>query len=86
MKLAKNLVMTLADTPANVTAVKAVANLGTLGAGASATSACDGSFAGSEIVRDTNLRLAPAGAYAWRAEFTFDGQQYVIPNLPPIGP
>jgi hypothetical protein len=84
--LAENVVMTMTGTPTNVTAVKNVTALGDIAAGATATSACGGTYATSDIVRDIQLNIPPSGDYTWRADFDFDGTHYTIPNLPPLAP
>jgi hypothetical protein len=82
--LAENVVMTLTNTPANVTPVKSVANLGNLAGGDDKSSACGGFQGNSEIVWNVNLRAQATGGWKWKGEFDFDGVHYVIPNLPGV--
>jgi hypothetical protein len=81
---AENVVMTLAGTPSNVVGVKTVANLGDMDAGEVETSDCDGTLAGSEIVRNTLLSVPPSGSYSWTAEFDFNSVHYTVTNLPAL--
>lgn len=80
----ENLVVTLTNTPSNLTVVSGSASLGNLAAGASAATACNTSAKTADIVVRADSRIAPSGDWAWKAEFEYNGQHYIIPNLPPL--
>jgi hypothetical protein len=91
--LAENVVMTLTSVPTNRTIVSGVTNAplplplpGDLAGGASFTSACDALAKTAEIKTNVNTRVVPTGAWSWKAEFDFNGQHFIINNLPPVGP
>lgn len=83
---AQNTLITLTGTPSNLNVVSGQSNLGDLAGGASKTSACDSQAQTADIVVKLDRRLSPSGNWAWKAEFDFNGQHYVIPNLPPLAP
>ncbi|MCP4366828.1 MAG: hypothetical protein GY797_01755 [Deltaproteobacteria bacterium] len=84
--VAENLVVTLTSVPTNRTIDSGVSVLGTMGPGDIGTTWCDASIPDADIESTVNLRLPENGVWAWQAEFDFNGQHYIIPNLPALAP
>lgn len=83
---AGNVVATLTSVPTNRSIVSGVSNLGTIPPGGQASTACDPVAKTADIVVDLYRTVTPAGDWRWQGEFEMEGQHYVIPNLPPLGP
>ncbi|MBI5742034.1 MAG: hypothetical protein HZA16_15120 [Nitrospirae bacterium] len=83
---AENLVMTLMQTPTNLSILKSVVNIGSLGAGDSETSDCDPVAKTAEVELKFDRRVVPTGSWLWKAEFDFNGKHYVVNNIPPLAP
>ncbi|MDY6843869.1 MAG: PKD domain-containing protein, partial [Thermodesulfobacteriota bacterium] len=83
---AENVVMTLTQTPTNLTILQDTAVLGTMGPGDEVSTACDPGAMTADIEVMLDRRIPPAGDWRWKAEFDVDGQHFILNNLPPIGP
>lgn len=83
---AQNLVMTLMQTPTNLTILKGVANLGNLASGVDVSTSCNPTTKVADIELKFDRRIVPSGNWLWKAEFDFDGSHYVINNIPPFSP
>jgi hypothetical protein len=83
---AENLVMELKNTPSNMTILKSTSDLGDLGAGAEAFTACDPTAKVADIELRTNRLIKPTGGWIWRATFQFNGQSYTVDGIPPLAP
>ncbi len=83
---AENVVMTLVDSPTNVTILGDTVNLGDVPPLTPVSSACDANAVTADIILQTNRRVPAAGGWSWKAEFDFLGQHYILNNIPPIGP
>lgn len=84
--VAENLVVTLTSVPTNRTIVKGTAILGTVGPGEVVRTDCDSVAKTAEIESDLDTRRPANGVWSWQAEFDFNGQHYIIPNLPALAP
>ncbi|MFH2091120.1 MAG: hypothetical protein ABIJ31_02045 [Pseudomonadota bacterium] len=85
-QVAQNLVVTLTSVPTDRTIVSGVSSLGDLAPGSSAFTACDPNVPAADIQLTRNVRINPTGTWSWQAEFDFNGQHYIIPNMPPLAP
>jgi hypothetical protein len=83
---AENLVMTLTSAPTNLTILNGVANLGNLGAGQEAFTACNAQTQTADIELKFDRRIVPQGPWLWRADFDLLGTHYTVNNIPPLGP
>jgi len=83
---AENMVVKLTSVPTNLTIVSGTSALGELDPGASKKTACNPTAKTADIVLDLDSRVVPTGNWAWSAEFEWNGNHYIVPNLPPHGP
>ncbi|BBO87569.1 hypothetical protein [Desulfosarcina ovata] len=84
--VAENVVVTLTQAPTNLTILNDTAVLGSMAPGDVVTTACDPGAMSAEIEVQLNRRIAPTGDWRWKAEFDFNGQHYIVDNLPALAP
>ena len=83
---AENVIVTLTQTPTNLTILNGTALLGDMEPGDVVLTGCDPDTMSADIELLLNRRIAPTGEWHWKAEFDFNGKHYIIDNLPPIAP
>lgn len=83
---AENVVARLTSIPTNMTILNGTSSLGDMEAGEAKTTACDATTKTADIEVRFNRRVVPTGDWSWTIEFDFDGQHYIIPNIPALAP
>jgi len=83
---AENVIVTLTQTPTNLTILNGIAELGNMSPGGVVLTGCDPDAMSADIELLFDRRIRPTGDWRWKAEFNFEGKHYIINNLPPLLP